>query len=486
LAGPGGEVHRELGSLPWEGLLGTADALVAAALTALFLGRRMTRSVGELADRVEAIGRGDFDVGMGGPYGDKVGRLAAALRHMARDLRVREQALEGRVEARTRELAEVRTTLGRQQALQRLILESIGEGVVVTDREGRFLLWNHRAEEIIGRGVALAPEDWAQYYEVRRRENGVALPAEELPLVRALHGESSDRVELFLRPSSDGAGRWVMMSGRPMRGPDGAVEGGVVTVVDTTEARHLWGRLQDHRAELAKVGRLALIGEIASDTAHQISQPLAAISNYTGAALQLSRSGRLEQARLHEILDSISRMAGRAGGILDNLRSLIRRRPQARTCTDLNQVIGSCLQTLEERIGSQGVGVTQDLAPALPVVSGDPIELEQMFMHLVINALEALSEVPLEQRRLGIGSRYLSEQGVVRVEVRDSGPGVSPEIALCLFQPWVTAKQEGLGIGLSIARGVVSAHDGKIWWERRAEGETVFMVELPVPGDASV
>jgi C4-dicarboxylate-specific signal transduction histidine kinase len=147
---------------------------------------------------------------------------------------------------------------------------------------------------------------------------------------------------------------------------------------------------------------------------------------------------------------------------------------------DLNAVIESCLQLLQDRISRLGVTLTRELDGPLPPVQGDPMELEQVLVHLIINALDALRRVPEGQRRLCLASRHLDGRGLVQVAVRDSGPGVAPEVAGQLFEPWVSDKQENVGIGLSIARGIVAAHNGRIWWEREGGEETVFIVELPV------
>jgi C4-dicarboxylate-specific signal transduction histidine kinase len=222
------------------------------------------------------------------------------------------------------------------------------------------------------------------------------------------------------------------------------------------------------------------MGEVAAMASHQLSQPVAAISNYAGAAIQLQRKGRLDQKRLGEILDNINRLAERAGRALDNLRSLVRRREMSPTGADLSDVAESCLEVLADRLTREGVRLECALADDLPRLGGDPIELEQMLMHLVINALDALEQVPRDRRRLWV--RTTRRDGPVRVllEVGDSGGGVAPELEDRLFEPWVTNKRNGLGIGLSIVRTLAEGHGGRVWMSPADPSGAIFFVELPV------
>jgi PAS domain S-box-containing protein len=386
--------------------------------------------------------------------------------------------LERLVGERTRDLEESRAELDRQQALQRLVSEGINDGVVVADTAGRFLLWNRKASAIIGRGADdVDPGSWSEHYGLYDAEDGDLAPADELPLTRAIRGEPTDNIELYVR-RRDGEGRWISVVGRPLRGQEDRLEGGVVTLMDITERKRLQGRLREHEGELARVGRLALMGEIAAMASHQLSQPVAAMSNYAGAAVQLQRTGRLDQARLAEILDHINRLAERAGRALDNLRSLVRRREVSPAGVDLNAVVRSCLEVLADRLTRDGVRLECNLADDLPRLGGDPMELEQILMHLVINALDALEQVPRDRRRLWIRTARDRDSERVRVEVGDSGAGVAPELEDRLFEPWVTNKPDGLGIGLSIVRTLAEGYGGRVWMAPADPFGTVFSVEF--------
>jgi C4-dicarboxylate-specific signal transduction histidine kinase len=209
------------------------------------------------------------------------------------------------------------------------------------------------------------------------------------------------------------------------------------------------------------------------------------MSNYAGAAIQLQRAGRLDQDRLAEILGHINRLAERAGRALDNLRSLARRREIPPTGVDLSAVARSCVLVVADRLTRDGIQLECDLAEDLPTLGGDPMELEQLLMHLVINALDALEQLPQDQRRLWIRTSREGASKHVLVEIGDSGKGVSSELQDRLFEPWVTDKPDGLGIGLSIVRTLVENYGGRIWMTPGDPSGTVFWVEFPVGEERS-
>jgi C4-dicarboxylate-specific signal transduction histidine kinase len=258
----------------------------------------------------------------------------------------------------------------------------------------------------------------------------------------------------------------------------------VAVLVDVTEQRALRRRLEAHRRELAEVGRLALGAGIASSAAHQLSQPIGALSSYAGAAVRLHQQGRLTAEQLGDLLARIEALASQAGEILDRLRSLIRRRTRPEAEVDINQVTETCLDFFKDRIEQQGVRVERRYGGELPRPIGDPIELAQMLIQLIANALEAMSETAPAERCLIVATSYdAGSQGLV-IEVADSGPGVSPEHAAHLFEPWHSSKADGLGIGLYIAKTIIETYEGRISMGVAETGGALFRVELPAGAKA--
>jgi PAS domain S-box-containing protein len=468
-------------------LLGMGGLLAVAIVLIVAMVRRLTRSLTALAGASKAITTGNYRIALSAADGGEVGALAVAFRHMAREVENREEALadlnrelEQRVEERTAELA-------RQHALQQSILENIADGVVVADRDGRFILWNLRAKQIVGSGPEeVQPEHWSSHFGVFRDEADNPIPVAELPLVRAIQGESSDNVELYLRNPKSEEGRWVQVTARPLLDTDGVIAGGVAVLVDVTENKHLRQRAASHRAELAKVGRLAVRAEIASSAAHQLSQPIAAMSNYAGATVRLHKQGRLGEGELIEFLTRIETLAKQAGEILNKLRALIRRRDLPAVPFDVNQVADSCLDFLSERIRQQGIRVERHYGRDLPKPVGDPIELEHVLIQLASNALEAMEGTALAEHRLSIATGHDPASALVSIEVADTGRGVSPELADRLFEPWQTDKPDALGIGLSVAQSIIETREGRIRMTRGDSGGALFRVELPVRPEEKV
>jgi C4-dicarboxylate-specific signal transduction histidine kinase len=287
-------------------------------------------------------------------------------------------------------------------------------------------------------------------------------------------------MEIYFRHPRRSEGRWAQVTARPLKDGDGGVSGAVAVLVDVTERRRMEAHLQAHRAELGRFGRLVLGAEIASTTAHQLSQPLGALCNYAGAALRLHQQGRLRESELGEMLERIERLSARAGAILDRLRARIRRSDTPPRPFDVDAVVTSCLDFLGDRIQREGVRLERRPGAGLPPVLGDPLQLEHALIQLVANALEAMEKMDRGQRRLTLATNHDPKAGVVTIEVADTGPGVSAALVDRLFLPWETDKPGSLGIGLTIVETIIEAFGGRIHMEPGASRGTRFFIELPV------
>jgi C4-dicarboxylate-specific signal transduction histidine kinase len=326
------------------------------------------------------------------------------------------------------------------------------------------------------------PERWPTHFGVFRDEAGALLPVQELPLVRALRGEPTDLAELYLRHPSRSEGRWIQVTARPLRDGAGGIAGAVAVLLDVTEQKRLQTDLQRHRTELVNIGRLMLGAEVAAAAADQLSQPIAALCNYAGAAARLQSQGQLDARALHEMLAQIERTAAQAGTILDGLRARIRHREALPVAFDLNQVVDSCLNFHEERISRLSVEVERDLTSDLPLVVGDPLELEHALIQVVANALDAMEPIAPAHRRLSVRTATLDEPGLVAVDVADTGSGVDSLVAEAMFEPWVTDKPGALGVGLTIAKTVVESFGGQISLNARVATGTELRIQLPARG----
>jgi PAS domain S-box-containing protein len=484
---PGFDAFREIAAARQDSYIVIALLIILASTLALFVGHRMTRSLRGLVEVSHAVSLGQFEVGFPRSPRGELGNLSNAFEQMVLTLKGREgqlkllnRTLEDEVKKRTRELKGYQAKLEREQMMFQSILDHVGDGVVAVDGQGRFLLWNHRAEELLGTGAAdIAPADWPSHYGLYRAPNDTLLELEELPLMRALQGETVRNQDLYIRHNRQATGRWISVIARPLGNPEQEIFGAVAVLVDIEEAR----RLKEHRemqaGELEKIGRLTLIAQIVDTVTHRLSQPLAAIANYTGAALLLRASDKLDNKRLEEILNHIARLAERGGDNLEELRRLTSKTRLPWKPLDVNEIIQTARQLLEDRLVRLNIATEQRLTPDPPPVMGQEGKLQEALIYLLINALEALSPIKGQPRRLYLVSGCSDDRSRVRIAVGDNGPGIEPQLNETIFEPWFTTKPDALGLGLTVARSVVENHNGTIGLQPRDDRLTWFVIELP-------
>ncbi|MDE2466308.1 MAG: PAS domain S-box protein [Alphaproteobacteria bacterium] len=252
---------------------------------------------------------------------------------------------------------------------------------------------------------------------------------------------------------------------------------------DLTERQRTRMRMQELQAELSHVSRLSEMGQMVSALAHEVTQPLTAAQNY----LQAGRRG-LTQAETASPADSHFEKAleqiQRATQIIRKLRDFVRKSDADLAPHDLAKVIDEASALALIGAKERGVKVTIQAATGAPLVHIDKIQIQQVIVNLMRNAVEAMEDCP--QRRLTVVAEALPDE-MAKVSVIDTGPGIEPDVAARLFQPFVTSKQQGMGVGLSICKSIVTGHGGKLWTEPNPDGGTIFHLTLPIArnGDAS-
>jgi signal transduction histidine kinase len=235
--------------------------------------------------------------------------------------------------------------------------------------------------------------------------------------------------------------------------------------------------LQVQRAQLAHAARLATMGELSASIAHEISQPLAAILANAETGELLLKSGATDLSDLHEILSAIRDDDLRAGEVIERIRRLLRNEQIEMRPLSLNEAIESIIKLTSGLANRHGVTVQVALDPSIPLVKGDPVQVQQVLLNLIMNAVEAVSEAPPERRRVSITTVGRSPGGV-EVIVRDDGLGIAADRLPRVFEPFFTTRPKGMGLGLSITRSIVQAHGGRIWVESDATGAT-FHFTIP-------
>jgi two-component system sensor histidine kinase TtrS len=359
-----------------------------------------------------------------------------------------------------------------------LILNAVGDGISGVDRHGittfvnpameRLTGWS--ADELIGR----------QQHDLlhHTRPDGTPYHRHDCP-VRATFTDSRPRSvtdEVFWR--KDGSSFPVEYTSAPIRSDDGEVLGAVIVFRDITERKQAEEEQRRHLGEMAHVARLSTMGEMASQIAHELNQPLTAITNYTGACIRRVEDGRGDRTGLLEALQLVSAQAHRAAQIVRRIREFIRKQTPGREPIDLNDLVEQTVELARPETRRKAVELLSELAPGLPKVSGDAVELEQVIMNLVRNAVDSVSANPPGSRRVEVRS-FATTPGRVELAVIDNGPGMDTATLDNAFRPFYTTKVSGMGLGLAISQRIVEAHGGRLWAEvQHGEGATL-RVELP-------
>jgi PAS domain S-box-containing protein len=270
-------------------------------------------------------------------------------------------------------------------------------------------------------------------------------------------------------------GRSVTYRGRRMR---------LTAIRDVTERRQAEEQARRHREQLLHVSRLSTVGEMASGLAHELNQPLSAILNYTEACLIAVRAGMTDVGKITENLQAAAQQTERAGEIIRRIRDFVKKRQPCVTRVEVNDLIREVVGFTSSDIRQNEVTLSLELQEELPPALADAIQVEQVLLNLVRNAIEAMSGTSRQTRRLTIQTST-SADDAVEVSVRDSGEGLPDDVAKQIFDPFFTTKPNGLGIGLSISRSIIEAHNGHLWAGSNPDGGSTLEFTLPIAAQES-
>ena len=290
---------------------------------------------------------------------------------------------------------------------------------------------------------------------------------------------SMSRLDVSYRYNGpDGSVRWARSLYTPRRDSAGRIVWEGMTL-DVTEEMELRERMRSTQAELARVGRVDMLGQFSSSLSHEISQPIAAIGGYVEAARLLLRRPSPPLDELRDMLQRTAQQIERAGDIMARLRTMsVQRKPEFES-VDIHEAVEEAIEFASIDRGGQAVRLIADLDRGLPSISGDRVQLQQVVINLVRNATEAVRDRADGIVRVAAAT---DPRGVV-IRVHDNGPGIAPELRERLFDPFATGREGGTGVGLALCRDIVEAHGGTIAFSEDAGGGTVFEVVLPVAAE---
>jgi C4-dicarboxylate-specific signal transduction histidine kinase len=253
---------------------------------------------------------------------------------------------------------------------------------------------------------------------------------------------------------------------------------GVGFVLDLTDRKRAERAYSQAQMELAHANRVATMGQLSASIAHEISQPIGAALSYANAA---SHSLAAQPPNLEEVrrdLGFIVESGVRASEVIDRIRALVKKAPPRKDRLEINEAILEVIELARNEIANNHISVRTQLAETLPAIQGDRVQLQQVILNLLINAIEAMSGMSEGPRELLISTTKTDSEGVL-VAVRDSGPGLAPERVDGLFESFYTTKPGGLGMGLSICRSIIEAHHGRLWATANTPRGAVFQFTLP-------
>jgi PAS domain S-box-containing protein len=344
----------------------------------------------------------------------------------------------------------------RAQYLTAQVFEASPDGVCIIGRDyrcqranaGMGRIWGLPAESAVGTHLS----ELLDTYGLEQRVG----PA----LNRCFAGEDLSYAAWV---SSKGLGRrYLSVSYTPLRPASDRVESALVIARDLTEHMQAWEALREAQAELARVTRVTMLGEITASIAHEVNQPLAALVMNGNACRRWLAADppNLDEAR--GAAQRVVKDGERAGQVLARIRALVKRGTTDRNALDVNDVIREALGFTRTELERQRVAIRTELNDDLPVVVGDRVQLQQVLVNLILNARDAMADVTGRSAELTVGSRREASGGVL-VEVRDCGRGIDREQAERIFEAFFSTKPAGLGMGLSVSRSIVEMHGGKIW-----------------------
>jgi two-component system sensor kinase FixL len=361
--------------------------------------------------------------------------------------------------------------LAEREAHLRSILETVPDAMIVIDEAGQITsfstaaerLFQWRADEVIGRNVdMLMPSPYREQHDGYLQRYYRTGERRIIGIGRVVVGERKDGTTF---PMELAVGE--------MRGNRGRFFTGFIR--DLTERQETEARLQDLQSELVHVSRLTALGEMASALAHELNQPLAAIANYLQGSGDLLEREPVPIDKVRGALGKASDQALRAGEIIRRLRDFVARGETERSVESLSKLIEEASALALVGAKEHGVSVRYAMDPSVDLVLADRVQIQQVVLNLIRNAIDAMEESPT--RRIAISTRAAPGDHV-EIEVADTGPGISPEVASQLFQPFVTTKRSGMGVGLSISRTIVEAHGGRLWAESNQDGGATFRFTL--------
>jgi two-component system sensor kinase FixL len=349
------------------------------------------------------------------------------------------------------------------------------DGIMVIDQKGIVQVYNracerlfgYTADEVIGQNVKMLMP--APYHDEHDGYLSRYVATGEKHIIGIGREVSGRRNDGSVFPMYLSVGQGVIKGERMFLG----------IIADLSEPKARDRKIQDLQSEMLHVSRLTDMGQVATGLAHELNQPLTAILNYTNAGLDIAEERG--DPELKTVLGKIAEQASRAGNIIRRLRAFVEKRGPNRSAEDIAHTVDEAIRLGQINAAERGIKLHVNAEHGLPNVWIDRIQIQQVLINLMKNAAEAMEHSPLRELTVTIGQ---VAPNFVEIAVADTGTGISAEMAEKLFQPFVTTKAHGMGMGLSICRGIIESHGGRLRLEPNPEGGAMFRFNVPIAKDA--
>lgn len=389
-----------------------------------------------------------------------------------------EAVYEKLIDAQTRGREQAEEALRESEQFLRISLDAMAANIAILDENG-FIRLANKSWKSMAIGAVTDGGVGSHYFEALHSgstADGVSgLAIAKISIDEVLAGKRSSLQYEFPCQSSDGL-HWMVIHLTTFISI--GLRYAVLVYEDITERRKLEEQDRRLRAELAHVARLTTVGEMATVLAHELNQPLTAISHNSDALLSTLQDFPDASPEVIETVSDIYEQAHRAGGIIQGMRRMVRKDANSSIKVDINQLVVETVRLTHPEAREHNVSVQLQLAEGLPELLIDPVQIQQVLVNLERNGVEAIRNHGSKTRKLYITTVRFDEE-FIRVTVQDTGPGVTQEVETSLFKSFHTTKLDGMGVGLSISRSIVEAHGGRLWLDGSESGMTTFHFTLP-------
>jgi PAS domain S-box-containing protein len=398
--------------------------------------------------------------------------VSSARKRAENAVRAAKDELETKVRERTAELERSNLEIQESERQLRMLTEAIPQQIWRADAAGRIEYCNQHLRNYVGeRGRSIEGEF---FFDILHPEDAMLFrQGWESALV------AGGRFEVKVRVlGADGAYRWFLVRSIPQRSEDGTIARWYGIHIDIEEQHRAQQSLVIAQDDLSRLSRTLSMAEMAASIAHELNQPLTAVVTHAYACREWLGSSPANLEKASATAEKIVQESTRASAVVKRVRALFRKEGAERQSVEVNHLVQEIARLLRDEAIRRGVAIRMLLDRNLPRIEADPVQIQQVLLNLATNAMDAMSTVAGSREITIQSERHGTEEIVITID--DNGPGISPEIASRIFEPFFSTKEQGTGMGLAICRSIVEAHDGRIWAENCSPAGARFKFTLGV------